>query len=398
MRPVAGRESLVRANRAKNDEFYTQLVDIEVELRHYRDQFRGKVVLCNCDDPYESNFFKFFAMNFNHFGLKKLITTCYAGSPISGKQLSLFGLNGFPKDGPIKSAYKVEISEVPDANNDGAIDLSDVETLLKSKHNVFTLLAGDGDFRSAECVALLDEADIVVTNPPFSLFREYIAQLVEHGKKMLVLGNQNAITYSELFKLIKENRLWLGYDNGGEKWFRVPDGYVHTTTASRIKVEDGVRYLSMGNVNWFTNLDTTKRHDMLTLYKRYSPEEYPRYHNYDAIEVARYMDIPHDFDGAMGVPITFLDKYNPDQFEILGWTRGRDEFDARPTKRYASARQFRADGTESNGGKVNTGPTLLVAERPTNGTVYVAEGVDGYLVQTYMRIIVRNRMPGEPLA
>ncbi len=392
---MAGKEALVRANRAKNDEFYTQLVDVEAELRHYRDQFRGKVVCCNCDDPYESNFFKFFAMNFNHLGLKKLITTCYTGSPITGEQLPLFEIEGMPEDTPEKAAYRVEITEVPDANNDGAIDLSDVEYLLKNERNVLTLLAGDGDFRSTECIALLDEADIVVTNPPFSLFREYVAQLVERGKQFLILGNQNAITYSEIFKLIKEDRLWFGYDNGGEKWFRVPDDYDHTTTASRIKVADGVRYLSMGNIAWFTNLDTTKRHDTITLYKRYNPVEYPHYDNYDAIEVGRYTDIPYDFDAAMGVPITFLDKYNPDQFEILGWTRGSDEFEAWPTKRYVNARQMKPDGTESSGGKVNTGPTLLVARRPEKGTVYVADGVDGYLVQTYMRIIVRNRTPGK---
>jgi len=392
---MAGKEALARANRAKNDEFYTQLVDVEAELRHYRDQFRDKVVFCNCDDPYESNFFKFFAMNFNHLGLKKLITTCYTGSPITGEQLSLLDIEGMSEDTPEKQAYQVQITEVPDANNDGAIDLSDVEYLLKNERNVLTLLTGDGDFRSAECIALLDEADIVVTNPPFSLFREYIAELVKSGKQFLVLGNQNAITYSDVFKLVKEDRLWLGYENGGEKWFRVPDDYDHTTTESRIRVKDGVRYLSMGNIAWFTNLDTTKRHDTITLYKRYSPDEYPRYDNYDAIEVGRYTDIPYDFDGAVGVPITFLDKYNPDQFEILGLTSGRDEFEARPTKRYVNARQLKPDGTESNGGKVNTGPALLVALRPTNGTVYGADGVNGYLLRTYMRIIVRNRTPGK---
>ncbi len=392
---MAGKEALARANRAKNDEFYTQLVDVEAELRHYRDQFRDKVVFCNCDDPYESNFFKFFAMNFNHLGLKKLITTCYTGSPITGEQLSLLDIEGMSEDTLEKQAYQVQITEVPDANNDGAIDLSDVEYLLKNERNVLTLLTGDGDFRSAECIALLDEADIVVTNPPFSLFREYIAELVKSGKQFLVLGNQNAITYSDVFKLVKEDRLWLGYENGGEKWFRVPDDYDHTTTESRIRVKDGVRYLSMGNIAWFTNLDTTKRHDTITLYKRYSPDEYPRYDNYDAIEVGRYTDIPYDFDGAVGVPITFLDKYNPDQFEILGLTSGRDEFEARPTKRYVNARQLKPDGTESNGGKVNTGPALLVALRPTNGTVYGADGVNGYLLRTYMRIIVRNRTPGK---
>lgn len=395
---MPGNETFARAIRAKNDEFYTQLVDVEAELRHYRDQFRGKVVFCNCDDPYESNFFKFFAMNFNHLGLKKLITTSYVGSPITGEQLSLFNVDGMPKDVPEKAAYRVEITEVPDANRDGAIDLSDVEYLLKNEHNVLTLLAGNGDFRSDECLALLDESDIVVTNPPFSLFREYVGQLVRHGKQFLILGNQNAITYPETFRLIKENRLWLGYDNSGEKWFRVPTHYDHTITESRIKVEDGVRYLSFGNMGWFTNLDTTKRHDTVTLYKRYSPAEYPTYDNYDAIEVSRYTDIPYDFDGAMGVPITFLDKYNPDQFEILGWTRGRAEFEARPTKRYVNARQINPDGTESNGGKINTGAALLVAQRPPTGTAYVADGVDGYLVQTYRRMIVRNRTPGRAQA
>ncbi len=315
---MAGNKALVRGKRAKNDEFYTQLVDVELELRHYREQFRGKVVFCNCDDPFESNFFKFFAMNFDQVGLKKLITTSYAGSPITGKQLSLLDVKGVPKDTPGKPGYRVEITEVVDANNDGAIDLSDVEYLLKNERNVLSLLTGDGDFRSAECIAPLDEADIVVTNPPFSLFRQYVSQLVEHGKKFLILGNQNAITYSEIFKLIKENRLWLGYHNGGPKWFRVPDGYDHTTDKSKIKVEDGVRYLAMKNMAWFTNLETTKRHEELILYRAYNPENYPKYANYDAIEVPRCADIPSDFDGVMGVPITFLDKYNPDQFEIVG--------------------------------------------------------------------------------
>ncbi|MDO9557228.1 MAG: adenine-specific methyltransferase EcoRI family protein [Coriobacteriia bacterium] len=391
---MAGKEALIRANRAKNDEFYTQLVDIEKELRRYKDQFRGKVVFCNCDDPYESNFFKYFAMNFNHLGLKKLITTCYSGSPIAGEQLSPLGIEWLPEDTPPQPAYKVEIVEVPDADGDGAFDLSDVEHLIRQEPNVLTLLDGDGDFRSPECIALLGEADVVVTNPPFSLFREYVAQLVEHDKLFLILGNQNAITYSEIFKLIKEDRVWLGYDNGGTKWFRVPEDY-NITTESRIKVEDGIKYFSMGNINWFTNLDTTKRHEGITLYKRYTPSEFPHYDNYDAIEVSRYADTPYDFEGNMGVPITFLDKYNPEQFGILGWTRGRDEFEVRPTKRYVNARQVNPDGTESNGGKVNTGPTLLVNDRPPKCTFYVADNADGYLVQTYMRIIVRNRALGK---
>lgn len=386
---MAGNESLGRAKRDKRCEFYTQLVDVEAELRRYRDQFRDKVVYCNCDDPYESNFFKYFAMNFNHLGLKKLIATSYSGSPITGTQLSLSDVPMESKPRSNRAAYRIEITEVTDFNNDGAINLSDVEYLLKNERNVLKLLDGDGDFHSAECVAMLDEADIVVTNPPPPLFREYVALLMARGKHFLILGNQNAITYSEIFALIKENRLWLGYNNGGKR-FQVYDDYDDTASASR-KTADAVRYVSMGLVYWFTNLDTTKRHDTITLYKRYSADEYPRYDNYDAIEVGECADIPLDYEGPMGVPITFLDKYNPEQFEILGWTRGRDEFDVKPTRRYENARQLRPDGTETAGGKVNTGPTILLAQRPAKGTVYVADGVEGYLMQKYMRIIVRNR-------
>lgn len=386
---MAGNESLSRAKRKKRSELYTQLVDVEAELRRYRDQFRDKVVFCNCDDPYESNFFKYFAMNFNHLGLRKLITTSYSGSPITGTQLSLSDVPTESKPRSDRAAYRVEITEVADFNNDGAINLSDVEYLLKSERNVLKLLDGDGDFRSAECVAMLEEADIVVTNPPPPLFRKYVALLINRGKHFLILGNQNAITYSEIFGLIKENRLWLGYNNG-KKQFQVYEDYDQRTFASR-KTAAAERYVSMGNVYWFTNLDTTKRHDTITLYKRYSADAYPRYDNYDAIEVDKCAHIPLDYEGPMGVPITFLDKYNPEQFEILGWTRGRDEFDAKPTRRYENARQLKADGTETAGGKVNTGPTIRLAQKPAEDTVYVADGVDGYLVQKYMRIIVRNR-------
>jgi hypothetical protein len=316
---MAGKEALTRANKAKQDEFYTQLPDVEDELRHYHTQFRDKVVFCNCDDPYESAFFKYFAMNFNHLRLKKLLTTSYAGSPISGQQLPLF----HPDEEP-KPAYQVEITEVSDLNADGAIDLLDVEQLLKSNGSVVTRLKGDGDFRSPESVALLEASDIVVTNPPFSLFRDYVGQLLGRGKQFLILGNLNAITYKEIYPLIKGGQIWLGHQTGGEKWFRVPSSYVHTTDKSKIKVEDGVRYLAMKNMAWFTNLDTTKRHETLTLYKRYAPEEYPRYDNCNAIEVGTYMDIPLDYEGVMGVPITFLDKYNPDQFEILRFRKGDD--------------------------------------------------------------------------
>lgn len=306
---------LNKAGRAKKDEFYTQLPDIEKELKHYKDQFRGKVVYCNCDDPFESNFFKYFTSNFNALGLKRLITTSYVKSPIAGGQIPLFEVEGLKPSG--KEPFKIEINEVKDHDSDGAVGLADVELLLKSDANVAKPLTDNGDFRSDECVELLKQADIIVTNPPFSLFREYVAQLMEYDKKFLILGDQNAITYKETFGYIKDNKLWLGYDNGGTKWFQVPDDY-EIQTESRIKIENGVKYFSMGRIMWFTNLDTTKRHENITLYKKYTPEEFPKYDNYDVINVDKVSDIPMDYSGVMGVPITFADKYNPSQFEILG--------------------------------------------------------------------------------
>ena len=313
--------NLHKANKAKKDEFYTQLTDIEKELKHYKEQFRDKVVYCNCDDPFESNFFKYFAANFNALGLKQLITTSYKPSPIANTQLGLFGEDktvDTTKGRPKATANKFIINEVHDIDKDGAFDLHDIAEQLKAnKNNEWTPLKGDGDFRSPESTELLKKADIVVTNPPFSLFREYVAQLIQYEKKFLILGDQNAITYKEIFKLIKENKLWLGYDNGGTKWFQVPMDY-DIPTESRKKIVNGIKYLSMGRILWYTNLDTTKRHEELTLYKKYSPEEYQKYDNYDAINVDRYIDIPMNYDGAMGVPVTFVDKYNPEQFEIIG--------------------------------------------------------------------------------
>ena len=314
--------NLHKAHRAKKDEFYTQLTDIEKELKHYKKQFKNQVVYCNADDPFESNFFKYFASNFNELGLKKLIATSYAGSPVVGGQLSLFDVEGL-KTSKRKEPMKIEINEVKDLDDDGAVSMADVEWLLKHDKNVATPLKGDGDFRSEESIKILKEANIVVTNPPFSLFREYVAQLIEYNKKFLILGDQNAITYKEIFKLIKENKLWLGYDNGGTKWFQVPDDY-DITTESRKKIENGVKYFSMGRILWYTNLDTTKRHEDMILYKKYTKEEYPNYSNYNAIEVPKVADIPMDYDGAIGVPITFVDKYNPDQFEIIGQTHSGD--------------------------------------------------------------------------
>ncbi len=308
------RKDLAQAKDAKKDEFYTQLDDIAKELKYYKDYFRDKVVFCNCDDPYESNFFKYFALNFNALGLRKLIATCYNGSPVSGNELLLdFGTT---VDDPKKIAYKVEITEVSDMNGDGAINLADIQYLMQNDKNVISVLQGNGDFRSPECVELLKQADIVVTNPPFSLFREYVAQLVKYNKKFLIIGNQNAITYKEIFPLIKDNKMWLGLTmNGSNRWFQVPDSY-----PTCHKIENGKKYAFVAQVVWFTNLDHYVRNEELLLYKHYTPEEFPKYDNYDAINVNRATDIPMDYEGVMGVPITFLHKYKPEQFEILGAT------------------------------------------------------------------------------
>lgn len=306
-------KNLNAAKTAKKDEFYTQLTDIERELQHYWQHFQGKTVLCNCDDPYESNFFKYFALRFNQLGLKKLICTCYDGSPITGTQLSLFSLDA--EGNEKKTAYKVEITEVSDMNGDGAVNLTDVEYLIQNNKNVLSALKGNGDFRSQECIELLKEADIVVTNPPFSLFREYISQLMEYGKKFLIVGHQNAITYKEVFPLIKENKIWLGYGfKGAAGHFFSP--YEDVATAGDHR-ENMIR---VSGVNWFTNMEIPKRNEELDLVYRYSPEEYPTYDNYNAIEVGKTADIPNDYEGIMGVPVTFLDKYCPEQFEICGIT------------------------------------------------------------------------------
>lgn len=301
------------ASRARKDEFYTQLTDIEKEMKHYRDKFEGKTVLCNCDDPYESNFFKYFAMNFNSLKLKKLIATSFASSEVSYTQLSFFD------DEPVekKPAYFAVLTEIKDENNDGAIDLKDVEITLKKK-GVVKKLKGDGDFRSEECLKLLEESDIVCTNPPFSLFREFVSVLTKYNKKFIIIGNVNAISYKEIFSLIKKNELWLGASiHSGDREFRVPDDYPLNAAGSRID-ENGTKFIRVKGVRWFTNLDYEQRHEELIIFKKYNDEDYPHYDNYDAIEVSKTADIPCDFSGVMGVPITFLDKYNPDQFEILG--------------------------------------------------------------------------------
>lgn len=308
-------ETLRNAQVAKKDEFYTQLVDIEKELKYYKQHFQGKVVLCNCDDPYESNFFKYFALNFNALGLKKLIATCYNGSPIAGDELPL--LFEIEEKEPKKIAYKVEITEVSDYNGDGAINLIDVQYLIQNDKNVLSLLKGNGSFDSPECIELLKEADIVVTNPPFSHFREFLSLLDKYNKLFLIIGNVNALSYKESFALIKAGKMWLGASiHSGDREFRVPDNYPLNAAGQRID-ENGTKYIRVKGVRWFTNMDYPQRHEELVLYKSYSSEMYPNYENYDAINVDITTDIPKDYDGIMGVPITFMDKYSPDQFEIV---------------------------------------------------------------------------------
>ena len=282
--------NLTQAKRAKKDEFYTQLSDIERELSHYKEHFRGKTVLCNCDDPRISNFFRYFAYNFEHLGLKRLITTCY-----KNQDTDLFSMN--------TCEQAIWLEYFGDKNGDKIPNPDEIGI-----HN----FKGDGDFRSAECIELLKQADIVVTNPPFSLFREYVAQLVKYDKKFVIIGHQNAITYKEIFPLIKENKIWLGYGFKGSAGHFISK-YEDTATAGDHR--EGM--IRVSGVVWFTNLDIDKRHEELILYKTYNPEDYPKYDNYDAINVDKTSDIPCDYDGVMGVPITFLDKYNPEQFEII---------------------------------------------------------------------------------
>ena len=274
--------NLSKAKTAKNDEFYTQITDIEKELKHYKAHFKNKTIFCNCDDPKQSQFWKYFHLNFNHFGLKKLIATHYHET---------------------EPTYKIEYTGEDD---------NDIELGVK------TPLEGNGDFRNQECLDLLDESDIVVTNPPFSLFREYVAVLMEHQKKFLILGNMNALTYKEIFPLIRDNQLWYGASiHSGDRKFYVPDDY--PLKASGCGIDDnGRKYIRVKGVRWYTNLDYKERHEKLVLWKNYTPEEYPKYDNYDAINVDKVSEIPCDYDGVMGVPITFMDKHNPEQFEIIG--------------------------------------------------------------------------------
>lgn len=383
------------AKTAKKDEFYTQLTDIEKEVRHYRKHFKDKVVLCNCDDPFESNFFKYFVLNFNKLGLKKLIATCYSTSPIRGKQfdytvdsdgqMSFFientetnSLMNNRATNVSKKPYKAIVTTVYDKTGDGGLDMLDIAKLFESGENKLEELNGDGDFRSEECISILKEADIVVTNPPFSLFRDYINTLVKYDKKFLVIGHQNAIKYSDLFPLFMENKIWLGYGfQGNVGFFESP--YEDTAVSSQHK--EGL--IRVSGVMWFTNMDIKKRHEELILTATYSEDKYIKFDNYNAINIDKVIEIPCDYEGIMGVPITFMDKFNPEQFELYGRT-GNIEW---------------AESDECN---FFTPPSVEQQNiyKKQNKTWRVQNGYyvkDGLAITVYDRLFIRNKRPEKPL-
>lgn len=341
--------NLHKAKSAKNDEFYTQLTDIEKELKYYKHHFEGKTVFCNCDDPTWSEFWRYFHLNFSELGLKKLISTHYD---------------------PEQSTYKLEYTGGDDNN---------IEAGVK------TPLAGNGDFRSDECIALLKEADICCTNPPFSHFRSFVAQLIEHNKKFIIIGNVNAVSYREIFTLIKNNKLWAGYSFNKAMCFNMPDSYEGKTLDA-----NGKKIAKVPAIAWYTNLDITKRNEDLILWKTYTPEEFPKYDNYDAINVNKTVDIPVDYEGYMGVPITFLDKYNPHQFEIIGLLDGSHGDPGIPTTRsYDSYKEIRQDKTltGASGKKINGNPVMQGPS--TRGNYYVSD--NSYDVHSlYARIVIRR--------
>ena len=349
---MAKNENLHKAKEAKNDEFYTQYDEIQQELNHYEDKFRGKAVLCNCDDPFESNFCKFFLRNFNYLGLKRLICTSYHTSPVAWKQMTIWDYLGEQVAAGNGHGYVMDIKEVPMANGRGVSD-EDIENLLKSKKRGVKKLKGDGDFRSEECIEYLKQADIVVTNPPFSLFRDYVALLMEYEKQFLIIGNVNAITYKEIFPLIKDNKMWLGCRSlNKDMYFNVKREYQqylleNKKEGSAYKIINGVVMGRLASACWYTNLDHNKRHEELILYKRYygNEEDYPKYDNYDAINVDKVSDIPCDYFEDMGVPITYLDKHNPEQFEVVKFRKGNDEKDLT----YTIGGMTMPNGTERNG-------------------------------------------------
>lgn len=359
-------QNLHEAMRQSRDEFYTQRSDIENELRHYAEHFRDTVVYCNCDDPRVSNFFHYFSFNFEHLGLKKLIAACY-----KNQSRDLFSRNDSERAIWLEYRGNTKGDRVPDVDDIGIHEFD-----------------GDGDFRSAECIELLQKSDIVVTNPPFSLFRDYVAQLVKYSKKFLIIGNVNAITYKEIFPLIMNNKIWLGPSiTSGDREFGVPNHYPLTAANHRVD-ENGNKFIKVKGVRWFTNLDHRKRHEELILYRQYSPEVYPTYDNYDAINVDETSEIPNDYSGAMGVPITFLDKHNPGQFEIIGITK---TWFGTATKTYPRQIQVSSSGKRTNVTKLNDGATLHI-DGPIDKTYYMVEG--NHYMQKYARILIRNKTLG----
>lgn len=355
--------SLSGARVAKEDEFYTELSDIERELKHYKKHFKDKVVYLNCDDPRVSNFFHYFSYNFEKLGLKKLIATCY-----KSQSMDLFSQNDSEEAIYLEYEGDKNGSRVPDPEEIG----------IKP-------LRGDGDFRSAESIELLKQADIVVTNPPFSLFRDYVALMMKYDKKFIIVGNQNAISYTDTFSLIKDGKMWLGANSGDMK-FRVPDYYEPRDTRFWVD-ENGQKWRSLGNACWFTNLDLSRRHEDLILFRSYDASVYPTYDNYDAIEVSRLMEIPADYDGVMGVPLTFLDKHNPEQFEVLGLS-GLDLDDFPMTKKYGKKERY-VDGSLV---KSNTGSLGAVVRTETFGSgTHFDVGIGYPVKQIYKRLFIRRK-------
>ena len=391
-------KNLTNAKRAKNDEFYTQYSDIQKEIEAYLeynpDVFRGKVVYCNCDDPFESNFFRYFVLNFNKLGLKQLVTTSYKPSPVANTQLELFGDDKTltkSKGRPKINANKFIINEVHDIDGDGEFNLKDVSQQLRAnKHNEWTPLEGDGDFRSDESINLLKQSDIVITNPPFSLFRKYIKQLVDHDKKFLIIGNLNAITYKEVFPLLKENKVWLGNNykvNGGAMFFEIPEGIANLDQVREVKTNENgkkVYITRVQGVRWFTNLDHGRRHQPLPLMtkdeviKFVTKKPFEKYDNYDAIEVSLVKNIPSDYEGVMGVPVSILDKYSPEQFKIIGMCENKDLYKLK-TKVYTSAecKQAYLDKFEKKGTYDLNASGVIIR--------------DGLFEKVYQRVLIKHK-------
>jgi len=403
-------KNLTNAKNAKNDEFYTRFVDIQKEIEAYLeydpDTFRGKVVYSNCDDPYESNFFRYFALNFKKLGLKQLITTSYKPSPVANTQLELFGndttlkqIKGRPK----VTANKFIINDVGDIDGNGEFNLEDIAKQLKAnKHNEWEPLKQDGDFRSDECISLLKQSDVIVTNPPFSLFREYIKQLFDFNKKFIIIGSKNITTYKEIFPLIKENRMWVGTTSFNKDMLFIPpqSADLKNKPKTAIRKVDGITYLRSPSV-WFTNVDHGRRHQPLSLMKmednkrfnkkiQKNENSYKKYDNYNAIEIPYTDAIPSDYHGLMGVPISFLDKYNPDQFEIVGMAQRGCHNELPDMKKYHDYVQMKGDGSVegSNGRKIDEAP--IVSGRTSGKTYYVNE-IGNEVTSLFMRIFIKHK-------